>query len=355
MTETSLDALLTREMEAVEEILRAATSHVEAQIAAPASHLAEAGGKRLRPMLTLLGSQLGSGVNDQVRQSAVAVELTHLATLYHDDVMDSAPLRRGAPAAHEVWGNTVAILTGDLLFARASQIVAELGPEAVKLHAVTFERLCLGQLHETMGPADGADAVEHYIDVLADKTGSLIAASARYGAMFAEADPAAVAAMERFGEKVGIAFQLADDVIDLESDSDVTGKTPGTDLREGVDTMPILLLRAAAAAGTLDEAGLRILAVLDESNAGSSSDSADPVGSAELGVAGAAVRRDSLAHDDALAKVVGALREHAVLDQAREMARAWAADAVSELEALPEGDVRAALNDFAQSLVDRLA
>ena len=359
---SDLDALLTREMAAVEEILRDATGHVEEQIAAPTSHLAQAGGKRLRPMLTLLGSQLGTGVNEQVLQSAVAVELTHLATLYHDDVMDSAPLRRGTPAAHEVWGNAVAILTGDLLFARASQIVADLGPEAVKLHATTFERLCLGQLHETMGAAEGVDAVEHYIDVLADKTGSLIAASARYGAMFSDADPSAVAAMERFGEKVGIAFQLADDVIDLESDSAVTGKTPGTDLREGVDTMPILLLRAAATAGTLDEAGHSILARLDESALSQSPDGftepADvaPANASDGGAlyAGPVKRREGL-HDAELADVVEALRVHPVLDEARAMAKSWASDAVAELEILPEGDVRDALNDFAQSLVDRLA
>ena len=346
MSESSLHGILAPEMERVEEMLRAATGHVEAQIAAPASHLADAGGKRLRPMLTLLGAQLGTGVNEHVRQAAVAVELTHLATLYHDDVMDSAPLRRGAQAAHEVWGNTVAILTGDLLFARASQIVAELGPEAVKLHAVTFERLCLGQLHETMGPLEGVDAVEHYLDVLADKTGSLIAASARYGAMFAGSDPELVAVMERFGEKIGIAFQLADDVIDLESDSAVTGKTPGTDLREGVDTMPVLLLRVAAEAGTLDEAGREILARLDAPVQGG----ADP----KMRM-GAAVRRDALQRDDALAAVVGALRVPTVLEQARAMARAWAADAVAELRALPEGEVRTALHDFADALVDRLA
>ncbi|MDN5557905.1 MAG: polyprenyl synthetase family protein [Ruaniaceae bacterium] len=363
MSETTLDDLLAPEMERVEEMLRAATGHVEGQIAAPASHLAEAGGKRLRPMLALLGAQLGTGVNEEVRQAAVAVELTHLATLYHDDVMDSAPLRRGALAAHQVWGNSVAILTGDLLFARASRIVAELGPEAVKLHAVTFERLCLGQLHETMGPLEGVDAVEHYIDVLADKTGSLIAASARYGAMFADSDPAYVVVMERFGEKVGIAFQLADDVIDLESDSAVTGKTPGTDLREGVDTMPILLLRVAAEAGTLDEAGREILARLDGTGAadGEGASTRPAEDAAALGAGdskvrrGAAIRRDSLQRDDALAAVVEALRVHPVLEQAREMARSWAADAVAELESLPAGEVRKSLYDFADALVDRLA
>ena len=210
-------------------------------------HLVNAGGKRLRPLLTLLAAELGDGSRLEVIDAAVVVELTHLATLYHDDVMDSAPLRRGAPAAHEVWGNSVAILTGDLLFARASATVAGLGPEAVRIQAATFERLCLGQLHETVGPRPDDDHVAHYLQVLADKTASLIATSARFGAMFSGCRPDVVSIVSAFGEKIGVAFQLADDVIDLTSDGETTGKTPGTDLRERVPTMPALLLRARAA------------------------------------------------------------------------------------------------------------
>lgn len=326
MSDTLFDRLAP-DMERVESELRTSTTHVEERISAPASHLARAGGKRLRPMLTLLASRLGSGSNERVRTAAVAVELTHLATLYHDDVMDSAPLRRGAPAAHEVWGNTVAILTGDLLFARSSQLVAQLGPEAVRIHAETFERLCVGQLNETMGPQDGQDPVEHYIKVLADKTGSLIATSARYGAMFAGAPARYVDVLEKYGEKVGVAFQLADDVIDLSSDSATTGKTPGTDLREGVDTMPVLLLKQRAAAGTLDEAGHDILQLLQQ----------------------------DLSGDSELDALVASLRAHAVIDEAREMARDWAQAAVDELDPLPEGELRAALTEFAFSLVDRLS
>src|SRR5690625_7430616 len=148
----------------------------------------------------------------------MVVELTHLATLYHDDVMDSRPIRLGAPSAHEVWGNSVAIVTGDLLFARASRIVAGLGPEAVILQAETFERLCLGQLRESVGPSGDEDPIEHYLEVLADKTGSLIATSARFGALFAGAEAEHINALIQFGEKIGVAFQLADDVIDLASD-----------------------------------------------------------------------------------------------------------------------------------------
>jgi len=314
-------------MARVEQLLADATSHATAAIAAPASHLAKAGGKRLRPMLTLLGAQLGEGVNDAVRRAAVAVEVTHLATLYHDDVMDSAQLRRGAPAAQEVWGNTVAILTGDLLFARASQIVASLGPEAVRIHAETFERLCIGQLNETLGAPPGADPVAHYLGVLADKTGSLIATSARYGALFSGAPREAVDIMASYGEKVGVAFQLADDVIDLSSDSATTGKIPGTDLREGVDTMPVLLLRQHAAAGDLDPAGTAILRRLD----------------------------GGLQTDEALDGVLAELRMHPVVEEAREMARTWARDAVAELDPLPAGELKVTLRDFAGLLVDRLS
>ncbi|MDO5701353.1 MAG: polyprenyl synthetase family protein [Bowdeniella nasicola] len=314
-------------LDRVEERLTQATSHAEPMIDEATGHLARAGGKRLRPLLVLLTAHLGSGVNDRVERAAVGVELTHLATLYHDDVMDSAALRRGAPAAHELWGNSAAILTGDLLFARASQIVASLGPEAVRVHAETFERLCLGQLHETLGVQEGEDPVEHYLQVLADKTGSLIATSAHYGARFADAPEECVAMLERYGEKVGVAFQLADDVIDLASDSQTTGKTPGTDLREGVDTMPVLLLRAAERAGELDESGARILQAMDS----------------------------DLSSDDALTAVVSELREHPVVERTREMAQAWADDAVAELADLPAGEVKDALSDFAVLLVDRMS
>lgn len=139
------------------------------------------GGKRIRPVLTLLTAQLGEGNNHAVITAAQAVEITHLASLYHDDVMDEAEMRRGVPSAQNVWGNSVAILTGDLLFARASKLVAGLGEGAIKLQADTFERLCLGQLHETIGPRPGDDPIEHYLQVLADKTGSLIAAAAQMG------------------------------------------------------------------------------------------------------------------------------------------------------------------------------
>ncbi len=197
-------------------------------------YLLEAGGKRVRPVLTLLTAQLGAGNNPSVIQAAQAIEITHLASLYHDDVMDEAQMRRGVPSAQAVWGNSVAIITGDLLFARASRLVADLGERALTLQSDTFERLCLGQLHETIGPADGEDPIEHYLQVLSDKTGSLIATAAEVGVIFSDADTGYIQPLRTFGEKVGVAFQLIDDIIDLSSEIEATGKQAGTDLRSGV-------------------------------------------------------------------------------------------------------------------------
>ena len=171
-------------------------------------HLVAAGGKRFRPLITILGSLIGSGLNERVIKAAAVCELTHLATLYHDDVMDEAPLRRGVESANSRWGNSVAILTGDYLFAKMSQILAELGPEAVKLQADTFERLVIGQILETQGPSNFEDPLEHYLRVVADKTGSLIATSLRFGSMFAGCTKEEIDTLTQFGEKIGIAFQL---------------------------------------------------------------------------------------------------------------------------------------------------
>ena len=325
LTDPALAELLTGRLSLVEERLRDAVAHADTLADDASRHLVNAGGKRLRPLLTLLAAELGDGARREVLDAAVVVELTHLASLYHDDVMDSAPVRRGAPAAHEVWGNQVAILTGDLLFARASVMVAGLGPEAVRIQATTFERLCLGQLHETVGPAAGEDPVEFYLQVLADKTASLVATSARFGAMFAGCRPDAVQIVTSFGEKVGVAFQLADDVIDLTSDASVTGKTPGTDLREHVPTMPVLLLRRRASSPEGTEAERELVAMLD----------------------------GDLSSDEDLARAVAALRTHPVVEDTRARAIALVQAAVAELDPLPAGPVKDALVSFAESLVDR--
>ncbi|MGV8967368.1 MAG: polyprenyl synthetase family protein [Cellulomonas sp.] len=325
LTDPALTEVLTDRLALVEERLREAVAQADEFADTASHHLVNAGGKRLRPMLTLLCAQLGDGLRPEVIEAAVVVELTHLASLYHDDVMDSAPLRRGTAAAHEVWGNSVAILTGDLLFARAAGTVAGLGPEAVRIQAKAFERLCLGQLHETVGPQRGEDAIEHYLRVLADKTGSLIATSARFGAMFAGCTPDVVRIVTEYGEKVGVAFQLADDVIDLAASGTDTGKTPGTDLREQVATMPVLLLRARAARSEATAGDRELVALLDS----------------------------DLTADADLDQAVLGLRDHDVLVETHALAVQWARDAVAELAPLPAGPVKDALVSFTDALVDR--
>lgn len=307
-------------LEQVEIQLLDAVTHTDPVANVTSRHLLEAGGKRLRPVLVLLGAALGDDSKDQVVKAAVVVELTHLATLYHDDVMDRAPMRRGVPTAHEVWGNSVAILTGDLLFARASQIVSRLGGKALSLQADTFERLCLGQLHETLGPQNNEDPIDHYIQVLADKTGSLIAASAELGVVYGDGPDEYREPMRIYGEKVGVAFQLIDDVIDIASDQ--SGKTPGTDLRAGVPTMPTLLLRAHAAT---DPKAKELIEIIDA----------------------------GLEDDDQLALAVARLREHPALEEAYQLAKQWAADAVAALAPLPDSPVKDALRVFAEAVVDR--
>ena len=306
----------------VEKLLRDAIANSDPLIDATSRHLVEAGGKRIRPLLVILTSLLGDGVTEEVIKAAAIVELTHLATLYHDDVMDSAPLRRGAPTAHEVWGNSVAILTGDLIFARASVLGAELGPEAVSMQARTFERLCLGQLHESVGPREDDDPIEHHLNVISDKTASLLATSGAFGALFGGVAQY-VEVLRSYGEKVGVAFQVADDVIDVTGAQVRSGKTPGTDLREGVPTLPILLMRDAAAGG--DTAAAKVLELVD----------------------------GDLTEDAALAGAVAAVAANPATNQAWAVARHWADAAIEALAPLPEGTVKASLVAFADAVVTR--
>ncbi|HEY1530622.1 MAG TPA: polyprenyl synthetase family protein [Galbitalea sp.] len=294
-------------------------------------YLLDAGGKRIRPVLTLLAAQLGSGNNPNVITAAEAIEMTHLASLYHDDVMDEAQMRRGVPSAQSVWGNSVAILTGDLLFARASKLVAAMGERALLLQAETFERLCLGQLHETIGPRPDEDPIEHYLQVLADKTGSLIATAAQIGLLCSEAPEEYIEPVVQFGEKIGVAFQLIDDVIDLAPQPEETGKVPGTDLRAGVVTLPLLYLRRLAAT---DNDAERLLHRIDHDINTAFYEEGDP-NAADLTAA------------------IAELREHEVTRMTLAEAHRWAADAVTALGPLPDGPVKKALTRFAETIVER--
>lgn len=291
-------------------------------------HLAKAGGKRLRPMLTLVCSKLGdekTPVSEQAIRCALAVELIHIATLYHDDVMDSAPVRRGAVAVQEQWSNTLAILGGDLLFARASQIVATLPPSMILRHAVTFERLCAGQMHETFGPEPDEDPVEHYLSVLSDKTASLLATSVRFGGECANASEEVLQALEIYGEQIGVAYQLVDDIIDLRADTATSGKTPGTDLLEGVDTMPVLLLRQRLMRGELDSEGQKLLADIDS----------------------------DLRSNGKLESVLSRLSASSVVKETMQIALAKKDEALRAIEVLPKGEVKKALVVFADMVVNR--
>lgn len=238
--DADLEASVRAGLDRVEALLRDSVRSEYPFVTETSRHLVEAGGKRFRPLLTLAAAHFGDPTRPKVTASAAVVELTHLGTLYHDDVMDEAALRRGSVSANARWDNTVAILTGDFLFSRASQLLADLGPEAVRIQAATFERLCTGQILETVGPGPADDPVEHYLHVLAEKTGSLIATSGRFGAMFAGADPQTVEAVRAYGEAIGIAFQLSDDLLDVTAEHAQSGKAPGTDLREGILTLPAL-------------------------------------------------------------------------------------------------------------------
>ena len=294
-------------------------------------YLLDAGGKRIRPVLTLLSAQLGSGNNSNVITAAEAIEMTHLASLYHDDVMDEAQMRRGVPSAQTVWGNSVAILTGDLLFARASKLVAGMGERALLLQAETFERLCLGQLHETIGPRPGEDPIDHYLQVLSDKTGSLIATAAQIGLLCSDAPEEYIDPVVQFGEKIGVAFQLVDDVIDLSPAPDATGKTPGTDLRAGVATLPLLYLRRLAAT---DDSAAELLRRIDHD-------------------INTAFYEEGEADSAEITAAIAELREHEVTAMTLAEAHRWSADAVAALAPLPDGPVKKALTRFAESIVER--
>lgn len=236
-------------LQRVEDLLISELSSGDDILVEAATHLAKAGGKRFRPMFAILSSYFGPRPgSDEVITSATVLEMTHLATLYHDDVMDEAPLRRGAPSANSRWSNSIAILAGDFLFARASHLVSTLGPEAVRIIADTFAELVTGQMRETVGVTAGADPIEHYLKVVWEKTGSLIATAGRFGAYTAGADEKTVETLARLGDVVGTAFQVSDDLIDIASVTGESGKTPGTDLREGVHTLPVLLALAGEGA-----------------------------------------------------------------------------------------------------------
>jgi len=317
-----LEVELKASMKQVEDLL---FSHIQGDyplVEETSRHLVAAGGKRLRPLLTILASHYGDKNKFGIIESAAVCELTHVATLYHDDVMDEAPLRRGVESANNRWGNTVAILTGDYLFAKVSALLADIGPEAVRLQASTFERLVIGQIMETQGPQNGQAPLEHYMQVVADKTGSLISASARFGAMVSGAPNEVKETLTIFGEKIGIAFQLADDIIDIASESHESGKTPGTDLREGIPTL--VTLNVMNSTDSKDRALIKLL-------------------------------KAPIKDEAVVAQVLKELRTHDALEQSRAQLLDIARDARTALGPLPVNDVTGALFALCDAIIDRSA
>ena len=314
-----LEASLITDMKKVEDLMR---SHIKGDyplVVETSRHLVEAGGKRLRPLLTLISAQFGDPSNYDIIKAAVCCELTHLATLYHDDVMDDAVLRRGVISANKKWDNAVAILTGDYLFSKVSDMLADIGPEAVKLQAKTFERLVIGQIKETQGKSEGLSQIDHYMKVVADKTGSLIATSARFGALLSGASPAVVETLTKFGEKIGVAFQVADDLLDIASNETASGKTPGTDLKEGIPTLVTLFVMADN-----DPADKELILKLNK-----------PIS------------------DNDLPNVILELRKHKALKKVQDYLSQVATEANDLLIDLPAGAAKEALNNLTFALVNR--
>jgi heptaprenyl diphosphate synthase len=318
--DAALEQTVRRELDVIETLLHASVRSDDDFVAEAAGYLVEAGGKRFRPMLSVLAAHFGDSSLPEIAPAAVVCEITHLATLYHDDVMDEALVRRGSASANSRWDNTVAILTGDFLFSRASNILADLGPWAVRLQARTFERLVIGQISETRGPQAGDDPIEHYLAVLADKTGSLIATAAEFGAHFAGVPDAVVESLRVFGERIGVAFQISDDILDIASQFAESGKTPGTDLREGVATLPVLY---ALRSPSPDAARLRELV------------------------------SHPIVDDAELAEALALLRASPAIDEARATLRSYADDARATLAELPDVPARAALAALTENVIAR--
>ncbi|MBT8224561.1 MAG: polyprenyl synthetase family protein [Dactylosporangium sp.] len=322
-SDPALEAVAGATLAEVEDVLRDAAVSADPVVTEAARHLVDAGGKRFRPLLVTVAASFGDARAPKVVLAGAVVELTHLATLYHDDVMDESLVRRGAPSANARWGNSVAILVGDYLFARAAHIGADLGVDAVRLHAGTFSRLVQGQIAETIGPRPGEDETEHYLRVISEKTASLIETSTRLGGLFGGVEPHHVECLARYGETIGVAFQLSDDLLDIASDGLQSGKTPGTDLREGVRTLPMLYALASEDASPSAQRLREILA-------------GGPVA------------------DDALhAEALGLLRESAALKRARETVREHAERARLALAPLPDLPARRALEHLSDFIVDR--
>jgi heptaprenyl diphosphate synthase len=325
LADQALTAEMAEDLAVVEAALQDTSFGGDEMFAEVSKHMMQAGGKRFRAMLVLLAARFGDPRDKRIVPAAVAIELTHLATLFHDDVMDEAFIRRGHESANSRFGNSVAILAGDYLFARASRILADLGPDAVRIQAETFGRLVDGQLLETVGVRPGEDPLDHYMTVIDGKTGSLIATAGRFGAMFAGLPGETADLIADACSRIGIAWQMSDDVLDIASTSAESGKEQGTDLRQGVPTLPVLYALRGTSAGP-DDVRLRELL------------------------------RDGDLSDQALhAETLDLLRKSPALDEARQTVRSWASGARGLIEQLPDVPARAAFESLCDFVNTRTA
>jgi heptaprenyl diphosphate synthase len=227
-------------LDRVEEALDKATRAESDLLSASAKYLLAAGGKRFRPMLVLVAGYFGDPSDPRLIPGAAAIELTHVATLYHDDVMDEAESRHGVASVNVRWDNNIAILSGDFLFARASELSADLGPEVCRLLAQTIATLCDGQIRDVSSAHKVDKTEQDHLDIIRRKTGVLISTSCRLGGLLSDTSEGRIEILERFGASIGMAFQLSDDIMDITSSQLELGKEPGTDIREGVYTVPVL-------------------------------------------------------------------------------------------------------------------
>jgi heptaprenyl diphosphate synthase len=333
-SDTSLAANIADGLVGVEKVLADAANAEEALLTEASRHLIEAGGKRFRATLVLLAGHFGDPRDERIVPAAAAIELTHLATLFHDDVMDEASIRRGLPSANSRWSNTIAILTGDFLFARASSILAELGAEAIRIQAETFTRLVSGQIAETLGPRPGQDPLAHYLRVVEDKTASLIATAGRFGAMYAGAPADVVGRVSSASHALGVAFQLSDDILDVASESAESGKEPGTDLREGVRSLPVLHALAPPVPGP----------------AGPPATGASQPGDERLREL---LSQNGLTDDSQHAEALALLRAHPAMDSARADMQRWTDAARAEVAGLPDVPARHAFEIMCDFVMER--
>lgn len=310
-------ALLARLDEAIEKAVTAD----DIQLRVMALHLIRRGGKRLRPALLILCGTLGTGSDDRLLQAAAALELVHVASLYHDDIMDRASLRRGGPSTNARWGNPPATFAGTYLFSRACELWAALGQDANDLASRTAVDVCRGQLTELEHSFDTEIDEDTHLRILALKTASLFALPCQMGAILSELPTTFVNTLMRFGNDLGLAFQLVDDVLDLTGDTERIGKVAGKDLREGIYSLPVL--RALHS----DTVGDQLLDLLMKVNL----------------------------DDDDVRDAVALVQRSGTIDYARDLINRYVEEAISSLAVLPDGPTTDSLRALAHLVVHRTA